>query len=198
VRKSKRRIAAVERSTKETSVSVKVDIDGTGKTVVKTGLPFIDHLVSSIGRHSMIDLNVNAKSVDGIIHHLAEDAAITLALAIDKALGDRARIQRFGYALVPMDEAIAYAAVDLVKRQYHVVDLKLSRSQIEGVSREDLEHFIKSLAQNLNACTHMNVHYGENDHHKVEAAVKAFAVALRMAARIDNQQRGVPSTKGAM
>jgi imidazoleglycerol-phosphate dehydratase len=97
-----------------------------------------------------------------------------------------------------MDEAIAYAAVDLVKRQYHVVDLKLSRSQIEGVSREDLEHFIKSLAQNLNACTHMNVHYGENDHHKVEAAVKAFAVALRMAARIDNQQRGVPSTKGAM
>ena len=194
----KPRSATVKRRTKETSVSVRINIDGTGVTSVKTGLPFIDHLVTSIGRHSMIDVSLNAKSIDGIVHHLAEDVAISLALAIDKALGDRSRILRFGYAIVPMDESLAYAAVDLVKRQYTVVDLKLTRGEIEGVPREDLEHFAKSLAQNLNACIHLNVQYGENDHHKVEAAIKAFAIAMRMAASVDPKQRGIPSTKGAM
>ena len=194
----KARSASINRATKETSVSAQINLDGTGNTAVKTGLPFIDHLVTSIGRHSMLDITLNGKSMDGIVHHLAEDVAISLALAIDKALGDRSRIKRFGYGIVPMDESLAYAAVDLVRRQYQVVDLKLTREEIEGVSREDLEHFVKSLAQNLNACIHLNVQYGENDHHKVEAAVKALAIALRMAAGIDEKQRSVPSTKGAM
>ncbi len=192
------RKARSERVTKETAVTVQVNIDGMGKTSVKTGLSFIDHLVTAIGKHAMVDITLSGKSNDGIVHHLAEDVAISLAQTIDKALGDRAKIARFGYALVPMDEALAYVSIDLVKRQYQKVELKLTRDSIEGVPREDLEHFAKSLVQNLNACTHVLVHYGENDHHKVEAAIKAFAVALRMATAIDSRRKGVPSTKGAM
>jgi imidazoleglycerol-phosphate dehydratase len=97
-----------------------------------------------------------------------------------------------------MDDSLAYAAIDLIKRQYFTVDLKLSRMNIEGMSKEDLEHFFRSLVQNINACIHVNVQYGENDHHKVEAATKAFAVALREAASIDKKGRGIPSTKGSM
>lgn len=192
------RKARIERVTKETAVNVSVNLDGTGKTHVKTRLSFIDHLITSIGKHSMIDITLNGESKDDIVHHLAEDVAIALAQSIDKALGDRTRITRFGYALVPMDEALAYVSIDLVKRQYYNVQLKLTRDSIEGVPREDLEHFTRSLLQNLNACTHMAVYYGENDHHKVEAALKAFAVALRMATNIDSKRQGVPSTKGAM
>ena len=192
------RKARIERVTKETAVTVEVNIDGTGKTSIKTGLSFIDHLITSIGKHAMIDITLNGKSNDGIVHHLAEDVAIALSQTIDKALGDRARIARFGYAMVPMDESLAYVAIDLVKRQYHNMQLKLTRDSIEGMPREDLEHFCRSLVQNLNACTHMVVEYGENDHHKVEAALKAFAVALRMAASVDARRKGIPSTKGAM
>lgn len=192
------RRAKLERITKETAVTVQVNIDGTGKTNVKTGLSFIDHLVTSIGKHAMIDITVNGKSNDGIVHHLAEDVAIALAQTIDKALGDRTRIARFGYALIPMDEALAYVSMDLVKRQYQRMELRLTRDTIEEVPREDLEHFVRSLVQNLNACTHVIVHYGDNDHHKVEAALKAFAVALRMAISMDRKRKGVPSTKGAM
>ena len=192
------RKARIERVTKETAVTVQINIDGTGKTSIRTGLSFIDHLVTSIGQHAMIDVTLSAKSNDGIVHHLAEDVAIAMAQTIDKALGDRAKIARFGYALVPMDEALAYVSIDLVKRPYQKVELKLTRDNIEGVPREDLEHFARSLVQNLNACTHMIVRYGDNDHHKVEAALKAFAVALRMATSKDNRRKGAPSTKGAM
>lgn len=192
------RKARIERATKETAVTVQVNVDGSGKTSVKTGLSFIDHLVTAIGKHAMIDITLTGKSNDGIVHHLAEDVAIALAQTIDKALGEREKITRFGYALVPMDEALAYVSIDLVKRPYQKVELKLTRDSIEGVPREDLEHFCRSLVQNLNACTHMVVQYGDNDHHKVEAALKAFALALRAAAGVDSKRKGVPSTKGAM
>ena len=195
---SARRKATIERVTKETAVSVEVNLDGTGETHIKTGLSFIDHLIMSIGKHAMIDIRLNGKSNDGIVHHLAEDVAIALAQSIDKALGDRTRITRFGYALIPMDEALAYVSIDLIKRQYYNVQLKLSRDSIEGMPREDLEHFARSLVQNLNSCTHMVVYYGENDHHKIEAALKAFAVALRMAITIDSKRKEAPSAKGVM
>ncbi|HEU4606080.1 MAG TPA: imidazoleglycerol-phosphate dehydratase, partial [Nitrososphaera sp.] len=120
------RKARIERVTKETAVTVQVNIDGTGKTSVRTGFSFIDHLVTAIGKHAMIDITLDGKSSDGIVHHLAEDVAIALAQTIDKALGDRAKIARFGYALVPMDEALAYVSIDLVKRQYQKVELKLT------------------------------------------------------------------------
>jgi imidazoleglycerol-phosphate dehydratase len=191
------RKSRVERATKETSVRVEVNIDGRGKTSIDTTIPFLDHLITSIAKHGMMDLKISARSKDRIVHHIAEDVAITLANAIDKALGKRESVVRFGHSIVPMDEALAFAAVDLVRRQYHNIELKLNRMNIEGMSKEDLEHFFRSFAQNVNACMHVVVQYGENDHHKVEAAAKAMAVALRNAMRKD-RVRGVPSTKGAM
>jgi imidazoleglycerol-phosphate dehydratase len=192
------RTAKMERITKETSVTVEVKVEGSGNINVKTTLPFIDHLITSIGKHSMIDINLMAKSNDGIVHHLIEDISIALSQTIDKALGNRSQIVRFGYAIVPMDESLAYVSIDLVKRQFCNIQLKLTRDSVEGIAREDLEHFVMSLAQNLNACTHMIIEYGDNDHHKIECAIKAFAISLRMAASIDKKMEGVPSTKGTM
>ena len=194
----KSRMGRITRKTKETEVSVVVNLDGKGKISVKTGVPFLDHLITSLAKHAMFDLKLNAVSKDGINHHLVEDAAIALGNAMDQSLGNRAGIVRFGYASVPMDESLAEASLDLVKRQYHKIELSIERNQIEGISKEDLEHFFRSLTQNLNACIHISVKYGENDHHKIEAAIKAFAVAWRAAVSFDRKQRGIPSTKGTM
>jgi imidazoleglycerol-phosphate dehydratase len=192
------RKASIKRNTKETSVSVSVNLDGAGKTSIKTGINFIDHLIVSFGKHSMMDLKVDAKSNDGIEHHLIEDTAITIGQTIDKALSSRSGITRFSYASVPMDESVAEASIDLVKRPYWKLTLLIKRSKIEDVSKEDLEHFFQSLLQNLNSCIHLTVKYGDNDHHKVEAAIKSLAVALRNAASMDKKQKGIPSTKGSM
>ena len=193
------RISKIKRATKETRVAVQVNIDGTGKTAVKTGLSFIDHLIVAIAKHSMIDISLTAISNDGILHHLVEDTSIALSQSIDRALSDRSRIRRFGHAVLPMDESLASVAIDLVKRQFYYMQLNLAAETVEGIPCEDLEHFVRSLIQNLNACTHIVVNYGDNDHHKIESAVKAFAVAFRMAASIDERRRnGVPSTKGSM
>ncbi|MGH9999111.1 MAG: imidazoleglycerol-phosphate dehydratase [Nitrosopumilaceae archaeon] len=194
----KSRLGRINRKTKETEVSVTVNLDGTGKISVKTGVSFLDHLITSLGKHAMLDLTLKAVSKDGIAHHLIEDTGIALANAIDLALGNRSSITRFGHASVPMDESLAEASLDLVKRQYHKIDLGIERNQIEGISKEDLEHFFRSFAQNLNICIHITVKYGKNDHHKIEAAIKAFAVAWRAAASYDKKQKGIPSTKGAM
>jgi len=194
----KSRIGRITRKTKETEVSAVVNLDGTGKISVKTGLPFLDHLIISLAKHAMFDLKLNAISKDGINHHLVEDTAIALGNSMDASLGNRTGIVRFGYASVPMDESLAEASLDLVKRQYQKIVLSIERNQIEGISKEDLEHFLRSLGQNLNICMHLSVNYGENDHHKIEAVIKAFAIAWRMAASSDKKQRGIPSTKGAM
>ena len=194
----KSRTAQINRKTKETEVLVEVNLDGKGKISIKTGLPFLDHLITSLSKHAMLDLKLNAKSIDGIDHHLIEDTAIALGNAMDQSLGNRVGIIRFGHSSVPMDESLAEASLDLIKRQYQRIDLSIERNQIEGISKEDLEHFFRSLAQNLNICMHISVKYGENDHHKIEAAIKAFAVAWRTAAGYDEKQKGVPSTKGAM
>ena len=188
----------INRNTKETSVLVSVNLDGTGKTNIHTGINFLDHLITSFGKHGMMDLKVSAKSNDNIEHHLIEDTAITIGLAIDKALGDRSGITRFSYASVPMDESLADTSVDLIKRPFWKITLSIKRNKIEDVSKEDLEHFFQSLLQNLNSCIHVAVKYGENDHHKVEAAIKSLAVAFRLAASFDKKQKGIPSTKGSM
>jgi len=192
------RKASIKRSTKETSVSVSVNLDGTGKTAIKTGIKFLDHLIVSFGKHSMIDLKVDSKSNDGIEHHLIEDTAITIGQTIDKALSSRSGITRFSYASVPMDESLAEASIDLVKRPFWKLTLSIKRNKIEDISKEDLEHFFQSLLQNLNSCIHLTVKYGENDHHKVESAIKSLAVAFRYASSIDKKQKGIPSTKGSM
>ena len=192
------RIAKIDRETKETSIKIVVNLDGTGKISVQTGISFLDHLITSFGKHSMIDLTIKAKSLDNIEHHLIEDVAITIGIAIDKALGDRSGITRFSYASVPMDESLAQTSIDLVKRPFNKITLLIKRTKIEGISKEDIEHFFVSLTQNLSSCIHVTVKYGDNDHHKIEAAIKSFAVAFRLASSPDKKQKGVPSTKGAM
>lgn len=192
------RKSSVNRSTKETTVSVSVNLDGTGKTTIQTGINFLDHLITAFGKHGMMDLKVSAKSNDKIEHHLIEDTAITIGLAIDKALGTRSGITRFSYASVPMDESLAEASIDLVKRPFWKLVLSIKQNTIEDISKEDLEHFFQSLLQNLNSCIHLTVKYGDNDHHKVEAAIKSLAVAFREASSYDKKQKGIPSTKGSM
>ena len=188
----------LKRETKETSVIVSLNLDGNGKTNIITGISFLDHLITSFAKHSMIDLSVKAKSRDGIEHHLIEDTAITIGSAIDKALGKRTGITRFSYASVPMDESLAETSIDLVKRPFNKISLSMKRTKIEGMSKEDIEHFFQSLCQNLNCCIHVTVKYGENDHHKIEAAIKSIAVGLRTASSKDSKQKGIPSTKRAM
>ena len=193
IRKSK-----IKRETKETSVSVSLNLDGSGKTSVDTGISFLDHLITSFGKHAMLDLAVKAKSKDKIEHHLIEDTAIAIGSSIDKALGSRTGITRFSYASVPMDESLAEASLDLVKRPYSKITLLVKRNNIEGISKEDIQHFFQSLTKNLNSCVHVTVKYGDNDHHKIEAAIKSLAVAVRNASLKDKKQKGIPSTKGAM
>ena len=192
------RKAKIKRETKETSVTVSLDLDGSGKTSVVTGISFLDHLIASFGKHAMIDLVVKAKSKDKIEHHLIEDTAIAIGSSIDKALGSRTGITRFSYASVPMDESLAEASLDLVKRPYSKITLLVKRNNIEGISKEDIQHFFQSLTKNLNSCVHVTVKYGDNDHHKIEAAIKSLAVAVRNASLKDKKQKGIPSTKGAM
>ncbi|KFM14581.1 Imidazoleglycerol-phosphate dehydratase protein [Marine Group I thaumarchaeote SCGC AAA799-O18] len=192
------RKAKIKRETKETSVSISVNIDGSGKTSIDTGISFLDHLITSFGKHAMLDLTVQAKSKDKIEHHLIEDTAIAIASSIDKALGNRAGITRFSYASVPMDESLAETSLDLIKRPYSKIILLIKRNSVEGISKEDIEHFFQSLTLNLNSCVHVIVNYGDNDHHKIEAAIKSLAVALRNASLKDKKQKGIPSTKGAM
>ena len=193
IRKSK-----IKRETKETSVSVSLNLDGSGKTSVDTGINFLDHLITSFGKHAMLDLAVKAKSKDKIEHHLIEDTAIAIGSSIDRALGSRTGITRFSYASVPMDESLAEASLDLVKRPYSKITLLVKRNSVEGISKEDVQHFFQSLTQNLNSCVHVTVKYGDNDHHKIEAAIKSLAVAVRNASLKDKKQKGIPSTKGAM
>ncbi len=194
----KSRTSKIKRSTKETDVTVSVNLDGTGKTSINTGISFLDHLITAFGKHAMLDLQVKSKSNDKIEHHLIEDTAITIGSAIDKALGNRSGITRFSYASVPMDESLAEASLDLVKRPFSKINLSVKRNNIEGMSKEDIEHFFQSLVQNINSCTHLTVKYGENDHHKIESAMKSLAVAFRIASSKDKKQKGIPSTKGAM
>jgi imidazoleglycerol-phosphate dehydratase len=194
-----KRTGEVTRKTKETDITVRVALDGTGRAEARTGVAFLDHMLHSLATHSLMDVKVSAKG--DLQHHIVEDVGIALGKAIGEALGDRAGIRRFGDAVVPMDDALALAAVDLVKRPYSVLDLKLQRVVLEDAPREDLEHFFGSLAQALEATVHIKILEGSNDHHKFEAAVKAFALALREAAAPDPRRakaRGPPSSKGSM
>jgi imidazoleglycerol-phosphate dehydratase len=190
------RIEEVFRKTKETEVKVKVNLDGEGKVAVATGVPFLDHLLTSLGTHSLIDIDASVKG--DLVHHSVEDLAIGLGEALSKALGTREGITRFGSAAVPMDCSLALAAVDLVKRPYFKVDLKLRGKKVEEMPCEDIVHFFESLAMSLCANIHVYVEYGSNDHHKAEAATKALALSLRQAVTVDPRRKGVPSSKGAM
>jgi len=192
----KMRSEEIYRETKETEVSIKVNLDGSGKAEVKTGVPFLDHMVTSLATHSMID--ITAQVTGDLRHHSVEDLAIGLGEALSKALGTREGIARFGYAVAPMDCSLAFAAIDLVKRPYFKIDLKLRGKKIEDMPTEDINHFFESLATSLCANVHVYIQYGSNDHHKAEASIKALALALRQAVALDPRREGVPSSKGVI
>ena len=194
----KARTASLSRSTSETTIKLEINLHGEGKAKISSGLKFLDHLITTFSKYSLVDIEADIESHDSILHHLIEDIAICMGQGLDKALGNRARIMRFGYAIVPMDDSRSNSAIDLVRRQYSKFELKLERNEVEGIAKEDIEHFFRSLLQNLVACTHILVEYGEDDHHKLESAIKSFAIAFRHAAEIDQRRKGLPSTKDMM
>jgi imidazoleglycerol-phosphate dehydratase len=185
------------RKTKEVDITLELDVDGKGNTDVETGIKFLDHILVTLAKHGLFDLKVKA---DGDLkHHISEDVALVLGEALNKATNKGKGIKRFGSAYVPMDEALARAIVDLGGRAYSIRNLRLMQAQIEDLKAEDIEHFFDSLAQAAKANIHVTVLYGNNEHHKIEAAVKALALALRQALtvepRIGDQ---VPSAKGVL
>jgi len=190
------RLGEVSRKTSETDIHVKVNLDGIGIANLDTGVKFLDHMLKSLATHSLIDMTVQA--VGDLTHHIVEDVAICLGEALLKALGEKRGIKRFGYAIVPMDCSLAFAAVDLSGRPYVKVDLKLRGKKIEDMPCENIIHFIESLSTALRANIHVWVQYGSNDHHKVESAFKALALSLRQAVSIDHRRRGIPSSKGVI
>jgi imidazoleglycerol-phosphate dehydratase len=186
----------VYRKTRETEVHVKVNLDSEGKADINTGVSFLDHLITSLATHSLIDITAKVKG--DLRHHAVEDLAICLGEALNKALGNREGITRFGYAAAPMDCSLAFSAVDLVKRPYSKIDLKLRGKKVEDMPTEDINHFFETLATSLQANVHVLVQYGNNDHHKAEAAIKALALSLRQAMAMDSRRKGVPSSKGVI
>lgn len=191
------RTAFVSRETGETSVSAKVNLDGTGRSSISTGSRFLDHMIQLLSTHSLIDIEV--KSQGDLKHHIVEDVALTLGAAISKALGSRGGIKRFGHAYAPMDEALAFSAVDLVKRCYFVpTSLEFRRHYIEDLASEDLQHFFSSFCTAIGCTLHIQLVYGRNDHHRAEACFKALALSFRDAIARDLRRSAIPSSKGIM
>ncbi len=188
------RTSTFQRKTSETEITTSVNLDGIGKSNVQTGIKYLDHMLTSLSTHSLIDIDLQAKG--DLIHHIAEDVALSLGKCIGDALGDRSGIMRFGSASIPMDDALASASVDLVKRPSAVVDLQMSELNIEDMATEDVLHFFQSLATSIPANIHLRVEYGENQHHKVEALFKALAVSLRQAISNDPRRDNLPTSKG--
>jgi imidazoleglycerol phosphate dehydratase HisB len=191
------RTGTVERVTNETRVRAAVVLDGRGEAKVSTGIGFLDHMLGALSKHSGIDIELECRGdleIDD--HHTAEDCALVLGAAIDKALGERAGIVRFGSAYAPLDEALARAVVDLSGRPFAVVQLGLTREMLGAIACENLVHFFASLAVAMRAAIHVDVIRGENDHHRAEAAFKALALALRDAVTV--RGGGIPSTKGVL
>ena len=192
------RHVTVARRTRETDVTITLDLDGEGVTSIETGVGFFDHLLSSLGHHGLFDLEIRASgdlAVDE--HHTVEDTALVLGAAFAEALGDRAGIVRFGDAAVPMDEAIATAVVDVGGRPYAVVDLPFRGERAGELPLQLVEHAIEAFARTAGATIHVNG-TGRNDHHLAEAAFKALGRALRAACEPDPRRRGVASTKGSL
>lgn len=192
------RTASVNRTTRETSIRMTLDLDGSGKSAIKTGIGFLDHLLDALGRHARFDVMLTCEGdlqVDD--HHTAEDCGLALGEALDRALGERRGVNRFGWALAPLDEALARAVVDLSGRPFADVTLDLQRETIGELACENIPHVLRSLATAARITLHVDVLKGENDHHRAEAAFKATALALRQAVARSGFD-DVPSTKGTL
>jgi imidazoleglycerol phosphate dehydratase HisB len=181
-----------KRKTNEVDISVTTELDGGGGFEGSSGTAFMDHMLRTLAKHSGIDIRVRAEG--DLKHHLIEDLAIAIGKSILSALGDKRGIARFGYAYVPMDDSLARAVIDLGGRAYSRLELGVRSEVIEDTKFEDIKHFLETLSQSLQCNMHIRVLYGSNDHHRVEAAVKALALALKKS--LEQVGGGVPSTKG--
>ncbi len=190
----------IDRRTRETAVRVRLDLDGRGRSRVRTGIRFLDHMLELLARHGALDLDVRARGdLDVDQHHTVEDVGIALGEAVSRALRSRRGIRRAGYFVMPMDETLGVAAVDLGGRARAVVDLKLRVRRVGDLQAELVQDFFEGFAQGARANVHLKVLYGRSSHHQVEALFKAFARALRGACAKDRRLRGVlPSTKGVL
>lgn len=189
------RTAELIRETKETEIKVKLNLDGSGNNEISTGFNFLDHMLTLLSRHSNCDLTIKASG--DLAHHIIEDIGIALGTCFLKALGDKKGINRYGSALIPMDEALARCAIDFCGRKALLLNLELFEEyKIEDVAVEDLTHFFDSFAENAQMNLHLKILYGENDHHKVEAAFKSLARSIKEAKSIVSDE--VPSTKGVL
>lgn len=190
------RSSKVTRKTNETDIEVKISLEGSGNTDINTGIAFFDHMLNSFAKHGSFDLAIKARgdlTVDD--HHTVEDVGIALGNAIQKALGDKKGIERFGEARVPMDEALASATLDLSGRSFLAFNAAFANQKIGGFNPQNTRHFFESLTGNAGINAHLSI-TGENDHHKTEAIFKAFGIALKRAARVSGES--VPSTKGVL
>jgi imidazoleglycerol-phosphate dehydratase len=195
----KHRKAEVRRKTKETAVVLKLNLDGNGKHSILTKIPFFDHMLSLLAYHSGLDLSLKAKgdiAVDA--HHTVEDVGICLGDGIRKALGDGKGIRRYGMAMIPMDETLVSVALDFSMRPWLVFQMKLRKSKIGTFDTELVEEFFKALCNHARMTLHINLLYGKNSHHMVEAVFKGFGRALREAVLLDERASQIPSTKGIL
>ncbi|MEM6652473.1 MAG: imidazoleglycerol-phosphate dehydratase HisB [Pseudomonadota bacterium] len=194
------RTATISRQTKETDITVTVNLDGTGKTDIATGIGFFDHMLDALGRHSFIDMTVKTKGdlhIDG--HHTVEDTGIVIGQAIKSALDDFSGITRYGHAYLPMDETLSRAAIDLCRRPYFIWKVHFDRDKIGDMDTELFKEFFQALAGNGGMCLHIETLYGDNNHHIAESCFKAVARALRMAVAPDPKLAGAAaSTKGSL
>ena len=193
------RTAEVHRQTKETDIIIKLDLDGTGRTSISTGVGFFDHMLDQLGRHSLIDLDVKATGdleIDS--HHTVEDVGITLGQALDQALGTKEGIKRYGEATVPMDEALVMTSIDISGRGHLEYSLDVPSEAIGELPADLVQEFFTSLARTAKITIHLRQISGTNPHHIVESAFKSFARALRLAVSKDERVKGVPSTKGTL
>ncbi len=193
------RWAAVDRSTAETAIRVELGLDGTGQRQTSTPIPFVDHMLDAFARHGLFDLVLEAKGdthVDD--HHTVEDIGMVLGSAFKEALGEKTGIRRFGWAIVPLDETLAEVVVDLSGRPFLVYNVTLSHRDVKGFDLGLFEDFFQALTNQGGLNLHVNVRYGRNPHHVIEAVFKAFAKAMDQATRQDDRVVGVPSTKGVL
>ena len=197
------RVGRAQRATSESDIAVSIDLDGTGKSDISTGLPFFDHMLTAFATHGLFELQVKATGdVEVDAHHTVEDTAIVLGTALRKAAGDKAGIRRFGSQLLPMDEALVEAVVDFSGRAYFVMNGEPEHLQWQTIGGHYAtvinRHFFETLATHAAVTLHLNVRYGRDPHHITEAEFKAVARALRGAVEFDPRQTGIPSTKGAL
>ena len=194
-----KRIAKVSRKTLETNISVEINIDGSGKSILNSGIGFLDHMLDQISRHGLFDLTIEAKGdlhIDA--HHTVEDIGITLGQAFTKAMGDRIGIRRYAHAYVPLDEALSRVVIDISGRPGLVFDAQFTRARVGEFDVDLIHEFFQGFVNHANVTLHIDNIKGENSHHQAETIFKAFGRALRVAVEIDERVKGTPSTKGSL